>query len=667
MLKKVFLQTLYTYACLVLMLCMVHVSFGQPLSPEARLAMDKGIIAAKIPDYPLAISYFEEARKIAPRSAEIFFNLGLAESKIPGRELRAICWFGAYLAANPEAANASAVKEQMVKLEVINKSNVSRFLMSTQDAAKELSKTDKSEGSENIVIIWSDYGDIAMAQKACNLISQNNIYDKDASLTKIAYYQTKDGDFDGARKTLDNCATAYFKVVGLIETLIYQKIAGDLIGAKQSLSDALKTVDLVEYYPEHIFSGGNEGIKVTNLLSIAKQQTDLSDIEGAKKTLVKALENAALIKDIKDRAGLYCSIARAQAKNEDIKAAMETIKKAFEIVELIPGSSERNEVYEDITDAQAKVGDIAGAQKTAELIKSTYYKSIAYYHIADAQAESGDIAGAQKTADLIEDTSHQYMAYEDITDAQAKVGDIAGAQKTADLIREKSKKSSTYFYIASAMVKSGDIAGAQKMVELIQSTYYKSSIYWEIAVAQSKIGDIAGAQKTTDLINEPEKKSKTYIDIAKVLAKAGDITGAQNALINAQFAADLIEDKYWVTWIGKYIAIAQKTIGAAEDSIHFIKNESGKIKTNSTLLKVQTKAEANFALLSILLKKLDNKLETDDCALNTEVFLDLDSYLKSLAKTDNSQKVYDGLKKSAEKMVKARNIVIQLMKIQMGK
>ena len=37
-----------------------------PLPPAAQEALNKGIIAAKVPDYPLAIRYFEEARKIAP-------------------------------------------------------------------------------------------------------------------------------------------------------------------------------------------------------------------------------------------------------------------------------------------------------------------------------------------------------------------------------------------------------------------------------------------------------------------------------------------------------------------------------------------------------------------------------------------------------------------------
>ena len=83
------------------------------LPAAAQEAYNKGMMAAKLPDYPLAISYFQEARKLSPQSSEIYFNLGLAESKIAGRELRAISWFEAYLLANPTSPNAALIKEQM--------------------------------------------------------------------------------------------------------------------------------------------------------------------------------------------------------------------------------------------------------------------------------------------------------------------------------------------------------------------------------------------------------------------------------------------------------------------------------------------------------------------------------------------------------------------------
>lgn len=124
----------------------LHPCTPAPLPPAAQEAVDKGIIAAKLPDYLLAIRYFEEARKIAPEAPVIYLNLGLAESKIPGRELRAMAWLGAYLSAYPDAPNAAAVKEQIAVLSVGNQSNVLRFFKTVQDAANALPEREKPPG-----------------------------------------------------------------------------------------------------------------------------------------------------------------------------------------------------------------------------------------------------------------------------------------------------------------------------------------------------------------------------------------------------------------------------------------------------------------------------------------------------------------------------------------
>lgn len=105
------------------------------LPPESQEAIKKGILAAKQQDYLLAVRYFQDARKIAPDAPEIFFNLGLAESKIPSRELRAIAWFGAYLAATTNTPNAAAVKDQIDALEVKSQSNLSHLIQTALKTA----------------------------------------------------------------------------------------------------------------------------------------------------------------------------------------------------------------------------------------------------------------------------------------------------------------------------------------------------------------------------------------------------------------------------------------------------------------------------------------------------------------------------------------------------
>jgi tetratricopeptide (TPR) repeat protein len=179
-----------------------------PLPPLAQEAFDKGIIAAKIPDYLLAIRYFQEARKIAPNAPVIYLNLGLAESKIPGRELRAIAWFGAYLAANPTASNAMAVKEQIAVLDVKSQSNLSRLIRLVQDASEQIPEDtqgptmgrDRSLILNEVSNLWSSIGDIERAQRCAELIKSSH-FAKGMALNHIAWAQLRAGDIVGAQKT----------------------------------------------------------------------------------------------------------------------------------------------------------------------------------------------------------------------------------------------------------------------------------------------------------------------------------------------------------------------------------------------------------------------------------------------------------------------------------
>ena len=147
-----------------------------PLPAAAQEALTKGITAAKLPDYPLAIRYFEEARKLAPDAPVIYLNLGLAESKIPGRELRAMACFGAYLAAYPDAPNTAAVKEQIAVLDVKNQSDLSRFLKTVEENAKLVTTspflivTDFQHGNSlhETLILWVRSGDAATAIQIAN-------------------------------------------------------------------------------------------------------------------------------------------------------------------------------------------------------------------------------------------------------------------------------------------------------------------------------------------------------------------------------------------------------------------------------------------------------------------------------------------------------------------
>ena len=240
-------------------------SLHAQLPPRAQEALDKGIIAAKVSDYRLAIHYFEQARKTAPQAPVLYLNLGLAESKIPGRDLRAIAWFGAYLAAQPQAPNAAAVKEQIVVLEVRSESDLLRLMGASLDAARQLSAVLDSElrrsGSNSLAIggqqhtLVSSLASLAKAQMEIgHLASAHDTLLQARGVTELIQSpdwkspalglvagrqaglveaQLKAEDFSGARKTADGIRDDGWKGTALRAVALSHVRAADFTAARQ--------------------------------------------------------------------------------------------------------------------------------------------------------------------------------------------------------------------------------------------------------------------------------------------------------------------------------------------------------------------------------------------------------------------------------------------------
>lgn len=237
-----------------------------PLPSTAQQALDKGIIAAKVPDYLLAIRFFEEARKIAPQAPVIYLNLGIAESKIPGRELRAIAWFGAYLAAFPDAPNAAAVKEQITVLDVRHQSTLSRLLETVQNAVSKIPGRrgirdyEFESNFEKIAIALARAGNIAAAQKEDALFKDSDSFKLNVQIA-IANAQAEAGDISGAKATLASAIknvglepSAHRRAGHLTAIAEVQIVVGDVSGVKATLANAQRTAELIEdaYYKGEI-------------------------------------------------------------------------------------------------------------------------------------------------------------------------------------------------------------------------------------------------------------------------------------------------------------------------------------------------------------------------------------------------------------------------------
>src|ERR1700736_4306696 len=97
----------FLFAGLALSIALHAQEPADDLPAAAKEAVGKGLNAAGQKEWKLAIRYFEEARKAAPHSPIALYNLALAEGQVPGRELRAVACFEAYLLAAPQTDKAA--------------------------------------------------------------------------------------------------------------------------------------------------------------------------------------------------------------------------------------------------------------------------------------------------------------------------------------------------------------------------------------------------------------------------------------------------------------------------------------------------------------------------------------------------------------------------------
>jgi tetratricopeptide (TPR) repeat protein len=407
---------LLSLACLIFGLSMplyAQTGVPAPLPPAAQESFDKGIIAAKEGGYIVAIRYLQDARKIAPQAPQIFRSLGAVEAKIPGRELRSIAWYGAYLAALPNAPDAAEVKKEIVRLDIKNQIAISALIKSVQDAAMQTPSKRFNLGS--VTRLWAWVGDISTALKTADLI-EGDIY-KGSALKDLAEIQAEAGDYVGALKTIDLISYTQYKIEALLIVGRIQRV-GDIPGAWKTFGVAEQIAEL----------DNSQNTITTGRPNIGLAQVEAGDITGAHKTLAFALKALDLI-DEPYKSGALSEIAAVQARSGDVVGAQTTLVSAQKAYELLDSDFWKKTTLLDITkaqmaiaEAQIKAGDISGAEKTANLIQDADWKGWAQEKVAIAQAQSGDIAGAQKTIDRMSASGNKERGQLAINRIQAEVG-----------------------------------------------------------------------------------------------------------------------------------------------------------------------------------------------------------------------------------------------------
>jgi tetratricopeptide (TPR) repeat protein len=405
------------------------------LPPLAQEAFNKGITANSKADYAQAIVDFQDARKQVEAKGvfpapELYQKLGEVESKMPGRELRAICWFGAYLSANPQAADVAQIKAQMMLLNRTSRDNIRRLIQLTEDTGQVVAAHERArhnvEGSlDDVVVLWDEFGNYSKAQKIADTIEY--IPERCETYNRISWARVDAGDFVGAWETIakqekaagpvnDDPYIGYHSHLDLVlleaHMAMEQANVGDMVSAKKAISAAKSLADLFT----HSYSISQA------YRSLAEAQAAAGDIDGAKKS-VEHIKGEDARADHKFDAQL--AISEAQIKAGDREGARETLAASGKTADLIPQADTKLEKRLALAKAQVKAGDGTGARETlatavAELRNNSVKEPNAYYSLSLAQASGGDINGAKKTANYIQNSDDKAAPWTKSTRRQNK-------------------------------------------------------------------------------------------------------------------------------------------------------------------------------------------------------------------------------------------------------
>jgi tetratricopeptide (TPR) repeat protein len=484
------------------------------LPPAAQAAVDQGLVAIQHRDFVQANQCLQNAFAKAP-AAEVYASVGQAEAKIPGRELRAISWLGAYLAAKPTTPDAAAVRSEIDSLQAKSRAKILVLIQSTEDGVRQMpSGEDRDRALQRVAGIWESWGDETRARKVIDFID-------DPSPKSDAF------------ATL---ATAYAEKAGK------QFEAGDLAGSQDSLASAQNAAQ----QPHLMYPRSNDWFPEYRIamahLTIARQQIRTGDLPGARASMAAAQGIADSINgDWRSEtegaiATTEIGMGRVQLKSGDTAGSRESFAHALKLADLVQRPNEKYELLMDMADAQTKAGDLedARASLAAALPLVTVYNDAGHarMEIVRAQVKTGDLVAAQKTADLIVEgePSWKYDSRSAIAEGQIKAGNLDGARKSlaaalaaVELYKNKGQgKFEAERMVADAQIRADDtadalvtLATASKTADLLfGNSDQKSWAQQGIAEAQFKAGNKSAALKTASLIQNADVKSKTISELA---------------------------------------------------------------------------------------------------------------------------------------------------------
>jgi hypothetical protein len=445
-----------------------------------------------------------------------------------------------------------------------------------------------------------------------------------------------------------------------------------------------------------------------------KDQIDQLDVrsQGNLSRLIRTWQEGAGQLPASDRTSLHEQVALFWASSGDSAAALTA---ADQIDDPVRKATARV----NVVSALAKAGFTANALETANRLQDPKCIILAQECIAIAQGKAGDIIGAQstfasaqKTVSLIQDAADRSETQKDIVGEVSEQESYHWKDIPEFLDLTAFSEWGPLAQIAVAQAKAGDSATTQRSfasalhsAAQIHSPQFKDIAWHGIAIAQARAGDMAGADNTVALIKAYLWKEATTHDlyhiqhdgpdslepngfsewsvlasVAVSQANFGSIASAQRSFLSALNSVGQIgREPHYKLMIYGSIAILQAIVGdlaGAGKTADLMKNVAASLKEyrievfgpilNLEDMEANALAFRQFSVSHWLYKLYDDD-QSNDCALNTGLFLDLADYQKAKLLSDDAQEKVSTLATEAESLIKAQNAIDRMLKQQFGK
>lgn len=402
--------------------------FPTSISEQEKDSYDKGIKAAEAGNFKMAANYFkEETFKNGYAYPSLsMYNLGVAESHIPGRELRAISWLAGFMTSE-YIINADQIKKQIELLKQRNRNSITKMLVKMQDVVSRFSGFERNTFLTQVAHLWLDIGEpdsvhsIMKLMKAddeslINLLVRAYIQSGDLVMAEILAEQIKNkayrkkafielanaflltGDFTETRKKLDQVIdkgeeveedwesyTLLSEISGVLLNMCkYYHQSRDTIMLKTTLSSASKIIDRI----------GSRFLYCQALIKLAETQY----VAGYKQMGISSFDmiwkESNGIQSVHDRIIMLTQLVSTRNKLGDVDKIHDQMEKLSEVASFADNNNNAGALAA-FAELKIETGDFEGAEKIYVRIENDYSGAAVFYKLIDAYLKADNKQKAQ--------------------------------------------------------------------------------------------------------------------------------------------------------------------------------------------------------------------------------------------------------------------------------